>query len=264
MPVRVSRRKGNVQGNVLILEYHRIGAKNSTWVRSAKSFRKDLSRLYELGYRPVTLSEYLENRMKLPSGASPVIITFDDSHISQLSIDRQGNVDPNCAVGIWQRFAAKRRTFPVKAVFFVLPPRPFGSGKSMLRKFGMLERWGCEIASHSLSHRPFAKLTEDEVKQEIAGSKDWLRSLGVDAKYLALPYGSLPNNRDLLEGFEYNGRRYAYDAVLLAGSGPALSPNSRRLRHLRLPRVQAIQGDYGIDYWLDRVKRGKSKPYVQP
>jgi len=202
--------------------------------------------------------------MPLPPGASPVVITFDDSHISQLSIDKVGRVDPKCAVGIWRRFARNRRSFPVKATFFVLPPRPFGSKKSFPRKFEMLKDWGCEIASHSVNHRPFATLTDDEVKREIAHSMDWLRKNGVDPTAMALPYGSLPVDRDLLRGFELDGRRYAYDSILLAGSNPAPSPSSARLNRLRIPRVQAIDGPLGIDFWLKRVRAGKSKPYVQP
>lgn len=262
--VRVTPRAGNINGNVLILEYHKIGSKDTTWTRTPKSFRNDLARLYEMGYRPVTLSEYVDNRMDLPPGASPVIITFDDSHISQFSIDKDGRIDPNCAVGIWKQFSRKRRAFPVKGVFFVLPPRPFGSSKTVAKKFAMLQAMGSEIASHSVNHKPFGRLTDDEVKHEIAGSIDWLREQGVRARFLALPYGSLPKNRALLEGFDVGNRRYAFDAVLLAGSNPAASVHSAAYNPLRIPRVQAISGNLGIDYWLNRVKAGKSKPYVQP
>ena len=49
-----------------------------------------------------------------------------------------------------------------------------------------------------------------------------------------------------------------------SAAAPAPAPGSQKLDPYRLPRIQGIEGDYGITYWLDKVKSGKVKPYVAP
>src|ERR1044071_6016423 len=76
---RVSNRPGNTEGGVIIVEYHKIAKQEARWDRSIVRFRKDLERFFSLGFRPVTLSSYLDNKMDLAPGASPIVFTFDDS-----------------------------------------------------------------------------------------------------------------------------------------------------------------------------------------
>src|SRR5690554_3876043 len=42
----------NEMGEILVLEYHRLGENEGEWVRSAENFRNDLRTLYEEGFRP--------------------------------------------------------------------------------------------------------------------------------------------------------------------------------------------------------------------
>lgn len=263
-PKPVTDRLPNRQGNVLILMYHRIEKDEKKMVRSYENFAGDLNRLYAMGYRPVTLDEYVNNRMPLPRGASPVILTFDDSWQSQFSMKADGSIDPQCAVGIWRTFAKKYPDFPVKGTFFILPNGPFGQKKFAKKKVEMLLEWGSEIGSHTLSHGKLSQMTDEEVMKELAGSYDYIASLGATARSIATPYGIAPKNRSLLNKFELNGKRYGYDNICLAGSSPAPSPISDKMDRLRIPRVQAYGGTLGIDYWLNRVSNGKVQPYVQP
>lgn len=261
---RVTKRPGNIKGNVLILMYHKVGDKEANMVRSRDNFKKDLVRLHKMGYRPVTLAEYASRKMKLPVGASPVVITFDDSHESQFSYLPDGSIDPKSAVGIWYSFAKKHPDFPVKGTWFVLPNGPFvqkGLGKKKLK---WLADRGNEIASHTLSHRPLSKISDYEVTKELGGSFQYLKGLGYTPKSMALPYGILPKNRDLVGSSVYEGRTYKYANVVLAGSDPAPSPYSTKLRRLRISRVKAYEGPLGVTFWLNRVSNGKVKPFVQP
>src|ERR1051326_5623918 len=108
---RVTNRKPNPNGRTLILEYHKLSRKSGELDRTPVKFRADLEKLYKLGYRPVTVSEWIDGTMSLPPGASPVILTFDDAHPSQLKFKKDGTLDPNCFVAIWKAFAEKHPDF---------------------------------------------------------------------------------------------------------------------------------------------------------
>lgn len=263
-PKRVSKRPGNVNGKVMILEYHRIVDKDTMYDRSVKKFKQDLQLLYERGYRPVTLGEYLDGKIDIAPGAIPVVFTFDDSDPSQFQFLADGTLDPNCAVGIWSAFAEKHPDFPVRATFYVLPNGPFGQKKYREKKVQMLKDWGCELASHSWSHKSLGKMTDEQVKTELGKSIDWIRSLGFEPRHLALPYGVMPKNRTLLKSFQYNGKTYGFESVALAGAGPALAPTDPKLDPMRLPRIQGMDRDLGIRYWLEMERKMKVAFYVQP
>src|ERR1051326_774702 len=92
----------NEVGVVPILEYHDISPYEKYMHRSITNFRRDLNRLYTEGYRPISMKEYLDNRIDLPVGLSPVLLTFDDARQSQFSYLPNGKLDPQCAVAILQ------------------------------------------------------------------------------------------------------------------------------------------------------------------
>ncbi|MCO5296435.1 MAG: polysaccharide deacetylase family protein [Fimbriimonadaceae bacterium] len=261
---RVTERAANTEGSVLILEYHRVRKKEARWDRSTVAFREDLERLYRLGFRPVTLVEMLDGLKTLPPGASPVVFTFDDSDPSQFKMLDDGSVDPECAVGIWAKFAEEHPDFPVRASFYVLPPTPWGQAKWIDAKFEWLKKHGCEIGSHTVTHRSLKTLTDAEVAEELGGAKDFLAGHGVELQTMALPLGISPRNAALLESAPWKGGHVVHRAALLVGAGPAPSPSDPKFNPFRLPRIQAIEGDYGITYWLDKVESGDVQPFVQP
>ncbi len=261
---RVTKRVGNRKGTVLVLMYHRTGPDEKYMVRSHKNFLADLTRLYKLGYRPVTLAEYGSNQMKLPRGASPVVLTFDDSDPTQFQLKPDGSIDPTSMVGIWHKFAKSHPDFPVKGTFFILPNGPWGSKRDAAQKLEYMKKWGCEIGSHTMHHKNLSKLSDAEVVEEFGKSFDYIEKLGFEPTSMALPYGILPKNRDLVKNFKYKGRDYRFWNVVLAGAAPAKSPMNKSYDNLRIQRVQAYNGIYGINWWLDLNKKNPSHPYVQP
>lgn len=262
----VTKRKANLDGKILILEYHKLSGKNTLLDRTPAKFKADLEKVYKLGYRPVTVSEWLDDKMPLAPGASPVIITFDDSHDSQFKLLKNGKVDPNSFVGIWQEFAAKHPDFPVHATFFVLPPYPFGHKGEYKTKVKMLQEMGSEIASHTYGHSNLAKDSDEKVKTEIAKSLDWLeKEFGVKNTTMAFPYGNKPKNMDLVKGFELNGKRYSLRATFLAAGEPADSMTSKKFDIWRIPRVVVCEDEGGSTYWLKLMEKSKHyAPYVAP
>lgn len=262
-PSRVTDREGNTDGVVFIAMYHRITEEEGSFARSRSNFRKDLERMYELGFRPVTLGEYIDDTMDLPPGASPVVMTWDDSDPSQISLLEDGTLDPSTGVGIWTEFAKEHPDFPVKGSFFILKSRTFtGTGQA---EIDLLLDLGCEVDSHTLSHKRLDRMSDDGVKKELAGAQEFLKSMGVEQpRFLCLPFGIRPKNRELLKSFEWDGKTYIHDAALMVGAGPARSPNDPKRDPHRLPRIQAYDGELGLTHWLDQVEAGNVKPYVQP
>jgi peptidoglycan/xylan/chitin deacetylase (PgdA/CDA1 family) len=261
----VTKRPGYVKGDIFVLEYHRITPKESLYARSIDKFKQDLERLYKLGFRPVTVTEILEDKMNLPPGASPVALTFDDSTISQFKLDNEGNIDPNCAIGIMHTFAQKHPDFPVKATFYILPYTPFEQKQWIERKFAMLKQWGCEIGSHTVSHKGLKSLSEETIAKELGTSIDWIRTLGFEPKTMAVPYGIMPKRKDILANFNWQGKKYGFIANLRSMGRPARSPKSERPEDpLRFPRILGDDQKMALGYWLQKVEDGEVAPYVQP
>lgn len=259
---RVTDREGDTDGVVFIAMYHRITEEEGSFARSRDNFRKDLERLYEMGFRPVTLGEYIDEEMDLPPGASPVVMTWDDSHFSQFDYLEDGTIDPDSGVGIWLEFAKDHPDFPVRGSFFVVKNGPFT--RDGQRKVRQLLEWGCEVDSHTINHNSLYNMTDDQVKAELSAAQEYINEIGSTPRFLCLPMGIRPKNRELLKSFEWNGKRYTHEAALMVGAGPAPSPSDPDRDVYRLPRIQAYDGEYGLTYWLDQVEEGKVRPYVQP
>jgi hypothetical protein len=261
----VTNRPANTKGRVFVVEYHHIQAKKGDMYRSPKEFRQDLERLYKLGFRPCTVSQYLDDKMDMPPGATPAVFTFDDSNPSQLQLRPDGSVDPNCGVGIWMDFAKEHPDFPVRATFYVLPDVMWGQPKMLDKKLAVLKELGCEMGSHTVTHPILRKLSDEKVKEEFAGAIDHLEKLGVPQPVsLALPFGVSPKNKALTHEFDYKGKHYTMKAAFLVGAEPAPAPTDPKLDRYRIPRIQAYNGVCSLNEWLDKLEKGQVKPYVAP
>lgn len=256
-PQRVTDRPGNPDGSVIIVEYHKVAKEEARWDRSIDKFRADLERFYDLGLRPVLLTDYLDGEMNLPPGASPVIFTLDDGHVSQFRMLDDGTIDPECIVGIWQEFARDHPDFPVRATFYVLPKLVFGQREWQEQKLAKLKEWGCELGSHTVSHVDLAKVPEAEARRELTESVAMMKAMGFEASTLALPYGKRPKDPATLTDAGFR-------AALLVGAGPARMPSHPEFDPMSLPRIQGIDGPFGITDWLDRLERGEWEVYVEP
>lgn len=263
----------NEVGRVPILEYHEIGpnpgnASRATRMmhRSVSEFEGDLQRLYEEGYRAVSLSEYLDNKMDLPLGTSPVILTFDDARSTQFRYLHDGSIDPDCAVGILQAFHEEHADWPLKGTFYVLPQGAFGSERYAVKKLRALVGMGFELGNHTLSHHYFNRMSDEAIAKEIALGKKYTERMagGVHLDTLALPGGCKPrsHNYGVLTAGAYNGVTYHNRAVLDAWGGPAPAPVSIKYDPLRIPRVLGIETGDGIPYYLDYLQSHPAERYV--
>ena len=162
----LAKYKPNEAGVVPILEYHDVASSEKWMSRSRSNFENDLDRLYEEGYRPISLADYLSNRINLPAGSSPVVLTFDDARASQFRYLPDGSLDPDCAVGILTQFHEEHPDFPLKATFFVLPKCAFEEPKTAVKKLKALVAWGFELGNHTVHHRMLHKLSDAQAERE--------------------------------------------------------------------------------------------------
>lgn len=262
--MRITTRPANLDGGVLVLMYHKFAEKETRYDRSFQHFRHDLERLYDMGFRPTTVSEYLSNHLDIPAGASPVVITIDDANPTQFRLNDDGSVDPDCAVGIWQDFASTHPDFPVKATWYVLPTVMWGQPKWRDKKVQILKQSGSELACHTWSHPILRKLTDRQLKDEIVKSVDFLAKYGFENVSFAYPYGIYPKHMEVLDGFWQNRRTYTLTGAVTCETDIAPAPASDDLRPFKVPRVEALEGPNGVDAWLDKIETGKVKVFVAP
>ncbi len=260
----------NELGRVMILEYHKIDYPEQRWTRTPENFRKDLQRLWDKGYRTVALTDYLDGKIALPAGTSPVILTFDDSSPGQFRFVQKGNdwvIDPQCAIGILEAFAREHPGFGHAATFFVLPgakaPNDLFNQRELAgRKLQYLASQGYEIGNHTLWHAELSRYPEATVRDQLATAQVWVQRHvpGYRFRTLALPHGSYPKDLGWLVAGEFKGMAYKHDAILMVAGGAAPSPHAKAFDPLHLPRIQAVQKD--LDSWLSHFDRNPGDRYV--
>jgi hypothetical protein len=260
----------NELGRVLILEYHLIQPEESRWGRSVENFKMDLERLYRGGYRPVSISEYIDGKIPLPSGTRPIILTFDDSSPGQFRYLAKGNqheIDPNCAVGMLMAFHGTHPDFPLKGVFFILPEakqphKLFGQPEYETSKLKELLELGFELGNHTLWHANLSKYDSVVVQKQLALSQEAIqrRVPGYQFRALSLPLGVYPKEAKLAVRGSYKDKTYRHEAILLVAGPPSLSPFDKKCDFLHLPRIQVPGPD--LNFWLSRYERNPEEVYI--
>ena len=260
----------NELGRVMILEYHKIDYPEERWTRTPENFRRDLETLYAKGYRLINLGDLLDRKINVPSGTTPVVLTFDDSSPGQFRyVEANGSVqiDPKSAIGILEAFIAEKPDFGRGGTFYVLPGaskpnRLFNQPEYEGKKLQFLVSHGYEIGNHTLWHANLAKYPEATVRAQVAEAQVWIQRHVPDYKTrtLALPHGVYPPDVNwVLEGTA-KGTTYHHDAVLMVAGGPAPSPFSRSFDPVRLPRIQAVERD--LAYWLNYFDKNPGERFV--
>jgi peptidoglycan/xylan/chitin deacetylase (PgdA/CDA1 family) len=263
----------NELGFIPIVMYHEICGKpvrsDPSLVRSVEAFRKDLDLMYAAGFRPVNLSDVLNNTMDLPAGKSPIVLTFDDARKSQFHLmetEKALKIDPNCAMGILDAFHKKHPDWPMRATFFVLPKsrktmEPFGQPGMGAQKLAYLVEQGMEIGNHTTLHRDMSRMSPAEIQTEIGNAHKAILEAVPTAKIqaVALPMGRYPRDKKnwkyLTEG-AYQGVSYRYKGALLAAYRAVPSPNSKQFNPMRLERIGPADVRWGVRWWLGMLGKG--------
>lgn len=264
--------KPNELGEIMILMYHNIGEPENTWVRTPENFRKDLQVLNERGYRPISLTDYVNNNINVDAGYTPVVLTFDDGPRNNFNyIEKNGElvIDPDSAMGILIDFHEEHPDFPLEATFFIFYGNPFGQSEYIQKKLEYIVEMGMDIGNHTVQHRDLSTLSPEEIQKEIAGNvartREYLPNYEVNT--LALPYGGRPKGEDysfVISG-SYGEIEYHNEAVLLVGWRPNVSPIHQDFDPARIHRVRASEmnvDNVGMYDWLDYFERNPGRRYI--
>ena len=275
-------RAPNELGLIPVLEYHLIGERESRWSRNWRRFARDLELLHARGYRPITVRQLVRREIDVAPGLSPVVITFDDASPGQFRYLQDGDstrIDPTSAVGIWNAFATKHPEWKGRGVFCLLSAADSGhsffgdkgiQGQRTawrLPKLRALVADGHELCNHTLWHANLGRMTETQVKEQIARAQMAVDSAipGYDMRTMALPLGMWPANRALLRSGSWTDPRskrevrYTIDAVLMVAGGASRSPHDSAFDPLKIPRVQVFAEE--LEKLLDGLDR-RSLRYV--
>jgi peptidoglycan/xylan/chitin deacetylase (PgdA/CDA1 family) len=228
-------------------------------------FRAELKRLYRDHYRPVAASALATGKIDLPHGASPVVLTFDDSSRSQAALLEDGRIDPDSAVGIMLEFARDHPDFRPAGTLYV-NREPFGNDPRAAELAERLVALGFELGNHTLDHVRLDELTDEGVQRQIVLGNRLIRDLVPEAKVqtIALPYGLLPVRRKLALAGSWDGESYRFAGALLAGAEPAPSPAADDFAPIEIPRIRSDPSDLpnGSSDWLARLKTSPELRYV--
>lgn len=243
----------NELGLVPILMYHQVTpAPAGEYDQTPEKFRAELERLYRENYRPVTVADYIAGRINIPAGTHPVVLTFDDSTVTQLRFAEDGKVAPDTAIGILEELRARHPDFAPTATLYVNND-PFADDG---RALPWLAAHGYEIGAHTANHANLASLDSTSVQRELAANVRAIESAvpGYRVRTMALPLGIFPRERGLATAGSWDGEPYTFDAVLLVGAEPAPSPFGR-VDPAGIPRIRSGRNevDFAAAYWLDRL-----------
>jgi peptidoglycan/xylan/chitin deacetylase (PgdA/CDA1 family) len=257
----------NELGEVMVIMYHNLSDKNTDYARTPDAFRKDLKRLYDMGFRTVSLRDFATGNIDTPAGYTPVVLTFDDGHISNFKLLEDQSTDPDSVVGILMDFARVYPEFGTHATFFFNGGVPFGQKDSADLKLSFLLENGMDVGNHSFGHDHFKPLTAAEVEASIgknilALKKRLPETYEIDL--LALPYGERPAETErttLVEG-SYEGMAYHNKAILNVGWKPSVSTFDVNFDFASIQRVQSGDGKLQLTDWLDQYELHPEKRFV--
>ncbi|WCL49739.1 polysaccharide deacetylase family protein [Leptospira sp. GIMC2001] len=244
-------------GLIPIITYHKILPKENLMKRSAQNFRKDLDFLKKHNFYFIRAQDLYEGWIDIPQGKIPVLLTFDDSHISQFNFLNNGKIDPDSAIGILENFKSQYPTYPLTAVFFVTPcqGKPnnlFGQEQLTKKKLNYLISHGYEIENHSCAHPDYQKTPIDSITSDLSLSQKKIREFlpGYNYNFLATPYGGYPNKKywNQLETFpntftknknsnKISTKAYNHNLIFDYSNRLSLSPFSSAFRTNRVRRI---------------------------
>lgn len=269
-PESARKAGANEAGLVPVIMYHRIVSKRRASIdRTPDQLRKELERLAKHDYVPVTAADLVARRIDIPAGTHPVVLTFDDGHPSHFAMDEHGMPRNDTAVGIIYEIAAKYPNFRPAATFYVNRD-PFGLRDRARQRQAVkwLTDHGFEVANHTRTHPDLRRLGNKRVSEEIVRQERLLKQIGAPpSTTFALPYGSRPRKLSRAHDGTWDGTRYHFDGVFLAGAEPTVSPYAKSFPRYAIPRIQS-NGKHGdcrrwcTTYWLDWLDKHPGERYT--
>lgn len=262
----------NEAGKIMILMYHNIGNEEKEWVRTPANFLKDMEILYDKGYRPISLKDYVNGSITTEQGFTPVVITFDDGNLNNFEYLENGQIKEDSAVGLLMSFHENHKDFPLEATFFLDGEHPFRQNSLILNKLSFIVENGMDIGNHTKDHNSFKNAGKEEIQEQIGAEAQYLKSAlnrdDYEINTLALPFGERPKDeaqaRYLTAG-SWNGVPYKNIAIVNVGWNPAYSPYDNRFDPASIPRIRASEMEVdhvGLYDYLNYFDKHREERFV--
>lgn len=261
--------KPNEMGNVMVIMYHNLVEtedKEGAYARTFKNFRRDLERMHKEGYYLITLKDLVKGNINVPAGKTPIVLTFDDGHASDINFLPNGELDPNTTVGILEQMKKDYPDFNATASFYLNSPVIFGDKPVDSKKIQYLIDHGYEIGNHTVNHHNLKKLgakSMDEVKDEIFKQQEIITSFNKDHEFtFAVPFGEKPEGyRDYFSSDTWLSP-YKMIASLNVGWNPIKSPFSVNFDPYSINRITVGDDEVELHYWLDHFVNAPKMRYI--
>ncbi len=259
----------NELGQVLVLEYHRINYPETRYQRTPDNLRADLQRLYDSGYYPVNFIDVIRGLPDVPPGKKPIVLTFDDSDISQFRVLDDRTIDADSAVGVILNFHSQHpQDWPARATFFVLGDdtanyyKVFGQPEWAKAKVQLLVDLGMEVGGHTVNHTDLTWASEERIYWELAVSQHVIEEMapGYKVQTMAAPFGGFPYTLDFFKAGQWGDFSYTYAGNAAAWGGPGVSPHDPTFEPYHVSRLEIT--DTSLDYWLTYFEQNPHGYYV--
>lgn len=248
----------NELGHIMVVMYHGI-KDNPPYHRTKDNFIKDLTYMYENGYRLVSMSDYLNMTIDIEAGKTPIVLTFDDGLSTTFSLIETDNgleVDPDSAIGLLEAFIEEHPDFGRAGALFIHDTKANfrGDGTAVERLKWLIDK-GYEIGNHSATHADLSKLDEVSLIKEIGQVDELLLELELDITMSAItyPYGKKPNDAflDVLSSGQYKEIELDYQVGFREGPSSLLyCPLDIKFIPFGAPRVRGSEGEIQDMWWF--------------
>lgn len=267
----------NELGRVPIFMYHNIVPNDydtsgqtvdAYMFRTYDQFWNDMLWLYEHNFHLVGIRDVLSGDFDIPAGKHPIVFTFDDASSLHFSFIEEADgtltIDPNCAVGLMERFHEQYPDFGRGAHFAMVPGNKFswpGNVEDHLfyQKIEWLMENGYEIGNHTQTHPNLEEIDAETFKLTVGNPIIWGdTTVGRDhplnlMRVLTLPFGIgprkdvNPENWELMHnGFEWEGEYYQLEGVLQLNGGSSVSPWDDRFDSFAITRFPVDDENFNL------------------
>ena len=275
----------NELNSVPILMYHRVyNMKNSEtkytggnvdkdgYNRTSEAFEKDLRSYYEQGYRMMRLDDYVDGKIDVAFGYTPLILTFDDG-INDVVLegwndDGSPKFEEGCAIAVLEKIKAEFPDYNVTATFFLNCGLFNNKKEDDVKVIKWLVDNGYDIGNHTYDHKTLGKCDAAEIEKQIGSMYKLLDEIipGRYVNIVALPYGSpetfpadKPQYEKIFAG-TYEGFSYTTKSSLLCSWTRCYSPFVRDFDVRRLRRIRGYDNngkDWDIEMNFKQLNDGR-------
>lgn len=245
----------NEAGDIPVVMWHQFSdADSPNYSTGTRQYMNSFDYLYELcgrlynaGFRLLSMSDYLNNNITVAAGCKPIVFTFDDGVSSQFSlIEKDGKLElnPKCAVYVMQKFAKEHPDFGFKGIIYVYlhsPSGVFEGAGTIEQRLNYLIDLGWEIGNHTYGHSSMKGKSAADITYQLGMNQKTMESIVPGYKFnsMALPYGQYDEaNVPALISGTYDGTTYENRAIFLVGAEPSHATTSVNFK-VFVPRIRS-------------------------